>query len=145
MLQNLLCLWKKKTHVVFFVFHLKQLLFFPYGCPGLCRHKPVHKGKMKVALNEKQKKTTWVFFLHKHSKFWSISLGQKVERKPFFSEECGTIFQFIPAYYVYCCEWGANSLVTHIQKKFPRRLKFTDFCQSRSRQRLKWWTGQPEN
>ena len=29
----------------------------------------IHKGKMKVALNEKQKKTMWVFFFHKHSKF----------------------------------------------------------------------------
>ena len=32
----------------------------------------IHKGKMKVAQNEKQKKTTRVFFIHKHSKFWSI-------------------------------------------------------------------------
>ena len=29
----------------------------------------IHKGKMKVAQNEKQKKTTRVFFIHKHSKF----------------------------------------------------------------------------
>ena len=28
-----------------------------------------------------------VFFAHKHSKFWSIFLGQKVERNPLFSEE----------------------------------------------------------
>ena len=27
MLQNLLCLWKKKTQVVFFVFYLEQLSF----------------------------------------------------------------------------------------------------------------------
>ena len=37
MLQNLPYLWKKKTHVVFFVFHLEQLSFFPYKCPGLCQ------------------------------------------------------------------------------------------------------------
>ena len=42
MLQNLLCLWKKKTHVVFSVFHLEQLSFSPYECPGLCRHRPGH-------------------------------------------------------------------------------------------------------
>ena len=36
MLQNLLCSWKKKTQVVFFIFHLEQLLFSPYECPGLC-------------------------------------------------------------------------------------------------------------
>ena len=39
MLQNLLCLWKKKTHTFFFVFHLGLLLFSPYECPGLCRHR----------------------------------------------------------------------------------------------------------
>ena len=33
MLQNLLSLWKKKTHLVFCVFHFEQLSFFPYGCP----------------------------------------------------------------------------------------------------------------
>ena len=27
------------------------------------------------------------FFLHKHSKFWSISIGQQVEHKPLLSEE----------------------------------------------------------
>ena len=30
MLQNLVYLWKKKTHVVFFGFHLEQLSFSPY-------------------------------------------------------------------------------------------------------------------
>ena len=49
MLQNLLCLWKKKTHVVFFVFHLEQLSFVNID-------QGIHKGKMKVALNEKRKK-----------------------------------------------------------------------------------------
>ena len=29
----------------------------------------IHKGKMKVARNEKRKKTAWVFSFHKHSKF----------------------------------------------------------------------------
>ena len=29
----------------------------------------IYKVKLKVVLNEKQKKTTWVFFIHKHSKF----------------------------------------------------------------------------
>ena len=52
MLQNLLCLWKKKTHVVFFVFNLEQLSFFPYECP-VDIDQGIHKGKMKVALHEK--------------------------------------------------------------------------------------------
>ena len=33
MLQNLLCLWKKKTQVVFFVFHLEQLWVLPLWMP----------------------------------------------------------------------------------------------------------------
>ena len=33
MLQNLPYLWKKKTHVVFFVFHLEQLWVLLYECP----------------------------------------------------------------------------------------------------------------
>ena len=53
MLQNLPYLWKKKT--------LDQ---------------GIYKVKLKVALNEKGKKTTWVFFFHKYGKFWSI-LGVK--------------------------------------------------------------------
>ena len=40
---------------------------------------------------QKEKKLhTYVFFLNKHSKFCSVSLGQKVERKLFFSEEWKT-------------------------------------------------------
>ena len=57
---------------------------------SLCKKKTqaVHKVKLKVALNEKISTLTWGFFLHKHSKLWSISLGQEVERKPLISEEC---------------------------------------------------------
>ena len=33
------------------------------------------------------KKTTWVFFFIKYSKFWSISLEHFVERKPLISKE----------------------------------------------------------
>ena len=33
MLQNLLCLCKKKTQVVFLVFHFKQIWVLPYECP----------------------------------------------------------------------------------------------------------------
>ena len=34
-LQNLPYFWKKKTHVVFFIFHFVLLYFFPNECPGL--------------------------------------------------------------------------------------------------------------
>ena len=37
----------------------------------------IHKVKLKVARNEKQKKTSLVFFFYKHSKFWSVSPDKK--------------------------------------------------------------------
>ena len=48
----------------------------------------IHKVKLKVARNEKQKKTTWVFFFYKYGKFWSIFPDKKVDLKTLFSEEC---------------------------------------------------------
>ena len=52
MLQNLLHLWKKKKHVVFFVFHFEQLLFFPNEYPGLYQNRPGHSlGKNKSCSN----------------------------------------------------------------------------------------------
>ena len=47
----------------------------------------IHKVKLKVAQNEKQKKTTWVFFFYDYSKFSSVSPDKKVDLKPLFSEE----------------------------------------------------------
>ena len=35
----------------------------------------------------KNKKTTWVFFFHNHSKFWSVWLEHFIERKPLIFEE----------------------------------------------------------
>ena len=43
---------------------------------------------MKVARDEKQKKTIWVFFLSKYSKFRSNSLKFNLERKSFILEVC---------------------------------------------------------
>ena len=48
----------------------------------------IHKVKMKVAQNEKRKKTTWVFFLHKYRKFWSVTSEFKLECKTFILEVC---------------------------------------------------------
>ena len=88
MLQNLLCLWKKKTHVVFFRFSfratLSSTLMNALDLVYVDIDHDIYKGKtIKVAGNEKR-----VFFFHKHSKFLSVFLGQKVEHKPLFSEEC---------------------------------------------------------
>ena len=33
---------EKENPCSFFVFHLEQLSFSPYECPGLCRHRPGH-------------------------------------------------------------------------------------------------------
>ena len=43
--------------------------------------------KLKVALNEKRKKLLGFSFSINIVNFWSISPGQKVARKPLFSEE----------------------------------------------------------
>ena len=63
---------------------LQNLLYFMYNID-----QGIHKGKSKVAWNENEKKTTWVFLYIKYSKFWSASLEHFVERKHFISEECG--------------------------------------------------------
>ena len=47
MLQNLLCIWKKKTRIVFFAFQLGQLSFFPN------KYRPEHSLGEKI-LNEKK-------------------------------------------------------------------------------------------
>ena len=48
---------------------------------------------MKVAQNEK--KTTWIFFLHKYRKFWSVSSEFKLEHKIFILEVCSLNIQKI--------------------------------------------------
>ena len=54
----------------------------------LCRHRPGHsKGKNQSCTKWKTKKTTWVFSIHKHGRFWSIAIRKKAERKHLFSEE----------------------------------------------------------
>ena len=48
----------------------------------------IHKGEDESCSKWKTKKTTWVFFLYKYRKFWSISLEFKLERKSFILEVC---------------------------------------------------------
>ena len=62
-----------------FEFYLKNVL--------VCVDIGIHKIKLKVAWNEKRKKTAWVFLYIQYGKFWSVSPEQKIERKPLFSEE----------------------------------------------------------
>ena len=70
MLQNLLCLWIKKTQVVFFVFHFEQLWVLPLWMPWSMS--AFIKAKLKVDQNEKQiKLLEFSFHIGKHS----ISLG----------------------------------------------------------------------
>ena len=42
MLQKILCLWKKKTHVVFFCFSFKATFIFPLWMPCICWHRRVY-------------------------------------------------------------------------------------------------------
>ena len=52
-------------------------------CPSLCRHRPGHsKGQTQSCTKWKTKKN----YIHKHGRFWSISIRQKVEGKHLFSE-----------------------------------------------------------
>ena len=48
----------------------------------------IHKGKLKVAWNEKRKKLLGFSFFYKYRKFWSFSLEFKLECKTFILEEC---------------------------------------------------------
>ena len=88
-IQNLLCLCKKKTQVVFsffissnFNFYLMNALVYVDIDQG------IHKGKNESCLKWKTKKTTWVFFLYEYRKFWSISSEFKLELKTFILEVC---------------------------------------------------------
>ena len=65
-LQNLPYLWK----ITSFVFHLEDLGVLPLNAPvNVNIDQGIYKVKFKVALNEKQKKTTLFFFFYKYSKF----------------------------------------------------------------------------
>ena len=48
----------------------------------------IHKGKNESCSKWKTKKTTFVFFLYKYRKFWSVSLEFKLECKTFILEVC---------------------------------------------------------
>ena len=80
MLQNLLWLWKKKTHVVFFVFHLEQIWIFPLWMPWSIHN----KGKMKGALNEKRKKLHRFSFSINIAHFEAFILVFKLTKNLFF-------------------------------------------------------------
>ena len=73
MLQNLPYFWNMKienTHS-FFRFSFRATLFFPLmnALVYVNIDQGIHKGKLKVAQNEKRKKTTWVFLYIKYGKF----------------------------------------------------------------------------
>ena len=57
---HLLYFYNKKTHIDFFVFHFKQLSFFPYECPGLCRHRPGHSLVKKIKLLEMKNENNYI-------------------------------------------------------------------------------------
>ena len=74
-------LWKKKTYVLFFVFHLDQLmnaLVYVDIDQGIC------KGKMKVALNEKQKKVRGFSFSINMANFEAFLSVFKLTKNPLF-------------------------------------------------------------
>ena len=109
MLQNLLFMEKENPRS-FFVFHLEQLSFPPYECPGLCQHRPGDSyGKTQKCSKWKTEKATWVFFFYKYGKFCSVLPNKKVVLKPLFSEECTTYyFFFMKSNYFFLLSAGKN-------------------------------------
>lgn len=82
MLQNFLCLYKKKSQVVFFCFSLQATFIFPImnALVYVDIDQGINKVKMKVAQNEKGKKLLGFSFY--------ISLEFKFEHKSFILEVC---------------------------------------------------------
>ena len=82
----------------------------------------IYKGELKNALNEKQKKTTWVFFYYKYGKFWSVLPDKKVDLKPLFSEECFTYLLPIDLQKGQVFPWTSQSAW------YSHRQQLLDFC-----------------
>ena len=85
MLQNFLYLHKKKNSSSFFRFSFWATFIFPFmnALVYVDIDQGIHKGKNESCSKWKTKKITWVFFLYKYRKFWSISLEFNLERKLF--------------------------------------------------------------
>ena len=87
MLQNLLCLWKKKTHVHvgFFVF-ISSNFHFPLtnALVYVNIDQGIYKGKMKVALNEKRKKLHGFSFSINIANFEAFLSVFKLTKNPLF-------------------------------------------------------------
>ena len=85
-LQNLLCLWKKKTQVVFFVFHLEQLWVLPLWMPWSMSTytRAFIKVKLKVAWNEKWKKPVGFSFSINIANFEAFLDVKKLSANLFF-------------------------------------------------------------
>ena len=95
MLQNLLRLWKKKTHRVFFIFQFKQLSFsLVNGLVDVEIDQGIHKGKMKVALNEKRKNLRGFSFSINIVNFEAFISVFKLTKNPLFlkSGKCSFIW-----------------------------------------------------
>ena len=86
MLQNLLCLWIKKMQVVLFCFSFRATLSSTLmnALVYVDIHQGIYKGKTQSCLKWKMKKTKWVFFFYKYSKFWSVLPDKKLISNLFF-------------------------------------------------------------
>ena len=90
MLQNLLCLGKKENPSSFFPFSFRATLSFTLmnALVYVDINQSIHK--LKVAGNEKRKKLLGFSVSINIVNFEAFLFGEKVERKPLFSEECKT-------------------------------------------------------
>ena len=92
-LQNLLCLRKKKTQVgSFFCFSFVATLSFTFinALVYVDIDQGIHKGKMKVALNEKQKKLHGFSFSINIANFEAFLLVLKLTKNPLFPKSGNT-------------------------------------------------------
>ena len=58
------------------------------------RDQGIHKGEKWMLLEMKNEKTASILFLHKHSKFLSVLVWQKLKQKPLISEEWSKLRQW---------------------------------------------------
>ena len=82
----------------------------------------IHKGKNESCSKWKTKKTTWVFFLYKYRKFWSVSLEFKLEHKTFILD-------------VWICSIGVKKYhkiikINWLWSKPPNQIFFSDLFES---------------
>ena len=102
----------------------------------------IHKVKLKIAWNEKQKKTTWVFFIYKYDKFWRVLPEQNFISNLFFLKSVFISYYNTYMYYLtmyinlerkneVLAFYPSSSLLNSRSQKL-QRMPIIKYCASRS-------------